>query len=170
MIVFENLHAYLRLNKWNRSLLDKYCQHYGAGLVLFSNPAAETVFDSPLIGIPDLTFSTNVKIKVKKVYLVYLGDKELSSLLCCCCCCCFCRCCFCRCSSLVTTTLEKKDNIFSRQDLRLNPESPVLRVLKAGQVISGRSGAPDWTTFDGDEDPAFVPIATAVKWVPEVTG
>ena len=65
MIVFENLHSYLRLNKRNRELLDRYCQQYGAGIILFSPPAEETVFDSPLIGIPDLTYSTNVRVKVR---------------------------------------------------------------------------------------------------------
>ena len=73
VVVFENLHSYLRLNKWNRELLDRYCQHYGAGLVLFSKPAEETFLETPLRGIPDLTYSTNVQIQVIVLKFVYMG-------------------------------------------------------------------------------------------------
>ena len=49
------------------------------------------------------------------------------------------------------------------QDLTLNPESRLLRVLKAGQILPGRSPAADWTTFSAEGDDTFVPVAFAHK-------
>lgn len=35
VIIFENLHKYFRMNRWNRDLLDKYCREYGVGIIGF---------------------------------------------------------------------------------------------------------------------------------------
>lgn len=35
VIIFENLHKYFRLNRWNRDLLDKYCREYSVGIIGF---------------------------------------------------------------------------------------------------------------------------------------
>ena len=54
--------------------------------------------------------------------------------------------------------------LYPLQDMTLHSESPVLRILKPGQVLSGKSSATDWTTFDSNGDPAFVPVAKALKY------
>lgn len=35
VIIFENLHKYFRMNRWNRDLLDKYCREFGVGIIGF---------------------------------------------------------------------------------------------------------------------------------------
>lgn len=62
VIVFENLDKYLRMDKWNRELLDKYCGEYGVGIVGFIPPTEQAVIQ-PLRGFPLLT-RTRRRLKV----------------------------------------------------------------------------------------------------------
>lgn len=47
VIVFENYDRYIRMNKWNRELLDKYCSEFDAGIIGFMpRPKSDVVSDS----------------------------------------------------------------------------------------------------------------------------
>ena len=55
VIVFENLDRYLKMNKWNRELLDKYCLEYRVGIIGFlpySKGSDQSVVQSKMTGIP----------------------------------------------------------------------------------------------------------------------
>ena len=45
VIVFENLEAYINMDNWNRGLLDKYCQEYKVGMIIFVHSADEYGID-----------------------------------------------------------------------------------------------------------------------------
>lgn len=41
VVIFENYNKYLRMNKWNRELLDKYCREFNVGIIGFLRPTKE---------------------------------------------------------------------------------------------------------------------------------
>lgn len=63
VIVFENLHKYLQMDKWNRELLDKYCREYNVGIIGFLLGTEERLIGSQLRGLP-LFIHTNLRLKV----------------------------------------------------------------------------------------------------------
>ncbi|XP_024083430.1 bifunctional heparan sulfate N-deacetylase/N-sulfotransferase isoform X2 [Cimex lectularius] len=62
VIVFENLHKYLQMDKWNRELLDKYCREYSVGIIGFLLSADEKQVGSQLRGLP-LYIHRNLKLR-----------------------------------------------------------------------------------------------------------
>ncbi|XP_071440534.1 bifunctional heparan sulfate N-deacetylase/N-sulfotransferase [Hetaerina americana] len=62
VVVFENLVKYLKMDKWNRELLDKYCREYSVGLVGFNPPSEETLVGAQLRGFP-LFLHTNLRLR-----------------------------------------------------------------------------------------------------------
>ncbi|XP_073982493.1 N-deacetylase and N-sulfotransferase sfl [Rhodnius prolixus] len=62
VIVFENLHKYLQMDKWNRELLDKYCREYNVGIIGFLLGTEERLIGSQLRGLP-LFIHTNLRLK-----------------------------------------------------------------------------------------------------------
>ncbi|XP_050056596.1 bifunctional heparan sulfate N-deacetylase/N-sulfotransferase [Aphis gossypii] len=52
VIVFENYHRYLNMDKWNRELLDKYCREYGVGILGFFPPANRHMTGVKVKGFP----------------------------------------------------------------------------------------------------------------------
>lgn len=63
VIVFENFHRYLNMDKWNRELLDKYCREYGVGILGFFPPADRHVAGVPVKGFP-LYLHTKLSLRV----------------------------------------------------------------------------------------------------------
>ncbi|KAK3090891.1 hypothetical protein FSP39_015504 [Pinctada imbricata] len=45
VIVFENLEAYINMDNWNRGMIDKYCQEYKVGMIIFVHSAEEYGID-----------------------------------------------------------------------------------------------------------------------------
>lgn len=62
VIVFENLDAYTRMDKWNRQLLDKYCKEYNVGMIIFTPSKEDNVLSSQIPGFP-LYIHTNLALK-----------------------------------------------------------------------------------------------------------
>lgn len=62
VIVFENLDKYLHMDKWNRELLDKYCQQYSVGVIGFVSPSEETMVGAQLRNFP-LYIHTNLRLR-----------------------------------------------------------------------------------------------------------
>ncbi|XP_050422570.1 bifunctional heparan sulfate N-deacetylase/N-sulfotransferase [Adelges cooleyi] len=52
VIVFENYHRYLTMDKWNRELLDKYCREYKVGILGFFPPAERRAVGVQVRGFP----------------------------------------------------------------------------------------------------------------------
>ncbi|XP_046391931.1 bifunctional heparan sulfate N-deacetylase/N-sulfotransferase isoform X2 [Ischnura elegans] len=62
VVVFENVGKYLKMDKWNRELLDKYCREYSVGLIGFNPPSEETLVGAQLRGFP-LFLHTNLRLR-----------------------------------------------------------------------------------------------------------
>lgn len=62
VIVFENLHKYLQMDKWNRELLDKYCREYSVGIIGFLLGTEERQVHAQLRGLP-LFVHTNLRLR-----------------------------------------------------------------------------------------------------------
>ncbi|XP_022908158.1 bifunctional heparan sulfate N-deacetylase/N-sulfotransferase [Onthophagus taurus] len=62
VIVFENFNAYLKMDKWNRDLLDKYCREYSVAIIGFINTSEETLVSAELKGFP-LFVNTSLKLQ-----------------------------------------------------------------------------------------------------------
>lgn len=62
VIVFENLHKYLQMDKWNRELLDKYCREYSVGIIGFLLGTEERQVNTQLRGLP-LFVHTNLRLR-----------------------------------------------------------------------------------------------------------
>lgn len=63
VVVFENYHRYLNMDKWNRELLDKYCREYGVGILGFFPPADRRVSGVQVKGFP-LYLHTKLSLRV----------------------------------------------------------------------------------------------------------
>lgn len=63
VIVFENYHRYLNMDKWNRELLDKYCREYGVGVLGFLPPAERHAAGVQVKGFP-LYLHTKLSLRV----------------------------------------------------------------------------------------------------------
>lgn len=63
VIVFENYHRYLNMDKWNRELLDKYCREYGVGVLGFFPPAERHATGIQVKGFP-LYLHTKLSLRV----------------------------------------------------------------------------------------------------------
>lgn len=63
VIVFENYHRYLNMDKWNRELLDKYCREYGVGILGFFPPANRQMTGVKVKGFP-LYLHTKLSLRV----------------------------------------------------------------------------------------------------------
>lgn len=63
VIVFENYHRYLNMDKWNRELLDKYCREYGVGVLAFFPPAERHATGIQVKGFP-LYLHTKLSLRV----------------------------------------------------------------------------------------------------------
>jgi len=64
VVVFENYHRYLNMDKWNRELLDKYCREYGAGVLGFFPPADRRATGVQVKGFP-LYLRTKLSLRVR---------------------------------------------------------------------------------------------------------
>lgn len=63
VIIFESLEAYVNMDNWNRQILDKYCQEYKVGMVIFVHSADEYGIEKEKVpGLP-LILRYNVAIK-----------------------------------------------------------------------------------------------------------
>lgn len=72
VIVFENYHRYLNMDKWNRELLDKYCREYGVGILGFFPPSDRHAVSVQVKGFPlylhtKLSLRVSMKTKRKSV-------------------------------------------------------------------------------------------------------
>jgi len=61
-IIFENFDKYLKMNKWNRELLDKYCREFNVGVIGIVQSNEEQRRGIHLNGLP-ITIDTGVSIK-----------------------------------------------------------------------------------------------------------
>lgn len=64
VVVFENYHRYLNMDKWNRELLDKYCREYGVGILGFFPQTERRVADVQVKGFP-LYLHTKLSLRVR---------------------------------------------------------------------------------------------------------
>ncbi|XP_076074435.1 bifunctional heparan sulfate N-deacetylase/N-sulfotransferase-like [Mytilus galloprovincialis] len=63
VIIFESLEAYVNMDNWNRQLLDKYCQDYKVGMIIFVHSADEYGIEKEKVpGLP-LILRYNVAVK-----------------------------------------------------------------------------------------------------------
>lgn len=67
VIIFETLKQYLNLDHWSKQLIDKYCQQYEVGMVLFVKPQEEYEFLIEKIPELSLTVQYNVALKEYKL-------------------------------------------------------------------------------------------------------
>lgn len=69
VIVFENYHRYLNMDKWNRELLDKYCREYGVGILGFFPPSERRVVGVQVKGFPlYLHTKLSLRVRIEKKY------------------------------------------------------------------------------------------------------
>lgn len=63
-IVFEDAEIYLKMNKWNRQILDRYCIEYDVGVVFFfsKKKPSKGLDNQPFADFP-LSYSTNIAMK-----------------------------------------------------------------------------------------------------------
>lgn len=71
VVVFENYHRYLNMDKWNRELLDKYCREYGVGVLGFFPPADRHAAGVQVKGFP-LYLHTKLSLRVRTKTLFFL--------------------------------------------------------------------------------------------------
>lgn len=63
VIIFESLEAYVNMDNWNRQILDKYCQSYKVGMIIFVHSADEYGIEKEKVpGLP-LILRYNVAVK-----------------------------------------------------------------------------------------------------------
>ena len=63
LIIFETVKLYLRLNYWNRQLIDKYCRDFNVGMIFFVKPHDEYLTSSEHLVDFHLTVQYNVGIR-----------------------------------------------------------------------------------------------------------
>lgn len=76
VVVFENYHRYLNMDKWNRELLDKYCREFGVGVLGFFPPAERRAVGVPVKGFP-LYLHTRLSLRVRIRQYVNKNDNYL---------------------------------------------------------------------------------------------
>ena len=62
VIIFERLESYLRMDNWNRQLLDKYCREYNVGIIAFTLATEQPLANVEVNGFP-LYVHTNLAMK-----------------------------------------------------------------------------------------------------------
>ena len=65
VIIFENFDAYVRMDNWNRQLLDKYCREYNVGMIVFV-PSKEDMDEEVVPGFP-LKLQYNLELENYKL-------------------------------------------------------------------------------------------------------
>ena len=64
-VIFEKFESYLKMDKWNRQLLDKYCRDYDIGIIGFTHPE-DALINAQLADFP-LFIHTKLQLKDFKI-------------------------------------------------------------------------------------------------------
>lgn len=72
VIIFETLEAYINMDDWNRQILDKYCQDYKVGMIIFVQSANE--FGTEKEKVPGFPLILRYNVAVKEYRLNIFTD------------------------------------------------------------------------------------------------